>query len=82
MLEFKAVMGANGRIVIPVKCRNALHLTEGEIVVIRVNGEEANICSSKTAIKRAQDAVMKVMKGKKGLVKELIDARRTESKDE
>lgn len=82
MLEFKAIMGANGRILIPAKCREALHLSPGETVVIRVEGEEAKICSAKVAIAQAQCIVTQAMKGKKSLVNELIRTRRAESKHE
>lgn len=82
MQEYKAVMDENGRIVIPAKCRNSLHLTPGEIVVIRVQGEEARICSAKVAIEHAQKMVNQVTRGKKVLVNELIKSRRLETKNE
>ena len=82
MQEFKVIMGENGRIVIPAKCREALHLRAGEVIIIRVEGEEARICSTKIAIERAQKIVQQAMKGKKGLAKELIQFRRIEAKNE
>lgn len=82
MLEFKATMGANGRILFPAKCREALHLLPGETIIIRVEGDEARISSAKVALARVQKLVAKTMKGKKTLVDELIRARRAEAKDE
>lgn len=82
MLEFKATMGANGRILLPAKCRKALHLSPGETVIIRVEGEEGKICSANTAIRRAQKIVAQALKGKKSLVDELIKTRRIESDNE
>lgn len=81
MLEFKATMGANGRILLPAKCREALHLAPGETIVIRVEGEEAKICSAKVAIAKAQRIVTQAVNGKKSLVDELIKSRRAEAKN-
>lgn len=82
MLEFKATMSANGRVLFPAKCREALHLSPGETIIIRVEGNEAKICSAKVALEQAQKIVTQAMKGKKGLVDELIATRRVEHKHE
>lgn len=82
MLEFKTIMKSGGRLIIPAKCRKALHLTPGETIIIRVEGEEATICSAKIAVERAQRIVTSLMKGKKGLVEELLKARKAEVKNE
>jgi len=82
MLEFKSIMSENGRIVIPAKCREALHILPGEVVIIRVEGQEAKICSAKFAITQAQKIVAHAMKGKKSLVEELIKSRRREAENE
>ncbi len=81
MLEFKTTMSANGRIVIPVKCREALHLEPGETILIRIEGDEAKMYSAKAAIERAQRIVTDALKGKKVLVDDLLKTRRAETKN-
>lgn len=82
MHEYKSIMSQSGRIVIPAKCREALQLAPGEVVIIRVEGNEAKICSAKFAMTQAQKIVSQAMKGKKSLVEELIKSRRAEAKNE
>lgn len=82
LLEFHTKVGANGRILMPAKCRSALHLVEGDEIVIRVCNEEATLFSLKHAVKRAQGVVAKYTKGKKNLSKQLIAGRRKEAADE
>lgn len=82
MKEYRATMSPNGRIVIPAKCRKALNMQAGELIILRVVDKELHLCSINHSIKRAQDTVTQAMKGKKGLVNELIQERRAEADNE
>lgn len=82
MLEFKTKLSENGRIILPAKCREAMHISPGETIIVRVENDEARIISKKNLLARAQAAVTKLTKGKKSLVDELIKMRRSEAQDE
>jgi AbrB family looped-hinge helix DNA binding protein len=82
MLEFRAQLTEGGRIIIPAKCRQALHLSIGDEVIIRVVDNEAHIYSLQHAIKRAQALVTQRNKKKLKLTDMLIKERRSETKNE
>lgn len=82
MTEFRTQLTEGGRIIIPAKCRQALHLSIGDEVIIRVIDDEAHIYSLQHAIKRAQALVKQRNKKKLKLTDILIKERRAEAKDE
>ena len=82
MLEFRAQITEGGRMVIPAKCRQALHLAIGDEVIIRVDKDEARLYSLQHALKCAQELVQKRNKKKLNLTDMLIKERRSEAKNE
>lgn len=82
MLEFRAQLAEGGRIVIPAKCRQALHLSIGDEVIIRIENDEARLYSLQHALKHAQTLVKQRNKKKLKLADMLIKERRAEAKDE
>lgn len=82
MQEFRVQLSQGGRIIIPAKCREALGLSIGDEIVIRVIDEEAHIYSLQHAIKRAQSLVKERNKKKLKLTDMLIKERRAEGKKE
>lgn len=80
MLEFRVQITDGGRIVIPAKCRQALHLSIGDEVIIRVANDEAHLYSLQHAIKQAQELVKKRNTKKLNLTDMLIKERRSEAK--
>jgi len=81
MQEFRAVLAENGRIIIPAKCREQLHLKPGDELVLQINDEELRIFSVKHALERAKKLVQKHA-GKKNLVKQLKKMRNKDSLNE
>jgi bifunctional DNA-binding transcriptional regulator/antitoxin component of YhaV-PrlF toxin-antitoxin module len=71
MMSYRVPVAADGRIVMPKACREALHLTKGGEVLIQVEGHEARICSLQDAVKNAQALVKK---GKKNRTESLTTA--------
>ena len=59
-MEFKTKLSLNGRVLIPAQCRKMLNLQAGESIVIRVEGDEAKLFSSKTAIRHAQEIIANI----------------------
>ena len=82
MIPYHTKLGADGRIVIPAQCRQALKLSPGEEIIINVENEEAVMYSVEHAIKRAQAKVKQHTKGKVNLSQMLINMRRAEEKNE
>lgn len=70
-----------GRIVIPAAFRQAMNLSEGEEVVLRLDENGLHVHSMRQALDRAQKIVAKYA-GKRSLVDELIADRRKEAADE
>lgn len=82
MLEFRTQITAGGRIIIPAKCRQALHLSIGDDVIIKIVDDEAHIYSLQHALKRAQALIKQRNKKKLNLTDMLIKERRAEAKKE
>lgn len=60
MLSYKVNVAADGRIVMPKACREALNLgKEGGTILIRVYENEARLSSLEDAVKNAQNLVKK-----------------------
>jgi len=82
MHEYRAKMGQNGRILIPVQCRQELDLSPGDEVVIIVDDGVAKLFNVKYAIRSAQKTIKQYVKDKQSLSKELIKMRKEEAKNE
>lgn len=78
MLETRTKLGENGRIIIPVYYRRALHLEQGEELIIRLEDGELRLFSLKQSLKKAQAIVRKYNKDKKSLSKMLFAMRKEE----
>jgi AbrB family looped-hinge helix DNA binding protein len=81
MIEFRAKMSDNGRIIIPATCRRLLHLNPGEELIIRIDDDEMRISSVKQALKKAQALIRKKAKDK-NLLKQLKSLRHEDSTGE
>ena len=73
-------MGAQGRIVLPVGVREAVHLKTGDRLVVVVEEDGILLLTHEQAIRRAQATVRKYVKPGRDLVKELIEERRREAR--
>lgn len=81
MKEFRAKMGENGRIVIPVLFRRELNIEPGEELIMRMEKNELHVISSKQSLKNAQSKVQALAKGV-SLVKKLKSLRQEDKSDE
>jgi len=79
MQETITRMGTNGRLVIPAPLREALGLTAGDEVVLRVTDGELRLLSRAAAIERFQDLVRARVPADRLLSEELIAERRAEA---
>lgn len=70
-----------GRIVVPAAFRQAMNLSEGEEVILRLEEDGLHIYSARQALQRARSVVGKYV-SRKTLAEELISDRRKEAKDE
>lgn len=78
----KAQIGKGGRLVIPAPIRKALRLSEGDEVVLRLEGDELRILTVQQALKRAQGLVSKYVPRGHSLAGDLIAQRRREAERE
>ncbi len=79
--EFRARIGANGRIVIPVVCRKLLDFQADEELVLRVEEDGLHITNLKSTLKKAQSLVQRYAKDR-NLVEELKAQRAEDAKNE
>jgi len=80
MMSYRVQVAADGRIVMPKACREALHLTKGGEVLIQVEGSEARMFSLQDAVKNAQALVKKRKSGRtESLTEALFKMRREEA---
>lgn len=76
--EFRTHVTQGGRVVIPAACRQALNLTEGQEVVLRLEGDELRLYSVPQTLKRSR-ALLKKHAAGRSLAKELLAERRREA---
>ena len=80
MMSYRVQVAADGRIVMPKACREALHLTKGGELLIQVEGHEARMFSLQDAVKNAQALVKKQKKNRtESLTEALFRMRREEA---
>lgn len=81
MLEIKAKVAEDGRIVVPAGYSQALGLNVGDEVTLRLEGGEVHISVSdiEKAIQHAQELVRRYIPPGRSLADELIAERRMES---
>ena len=81
-LQTRALVGAKGRIVIPVEMREALGIDEGDKVILRVENHELHISTIRGCIRRAQERAAKYVKPGTLVSDELSAERREAAKHE
>lgn len=77
--EARARVNENGRIVIPATFREALGLSAGDEVVLRIEDDELRISTLQRRLQKAQRRVRQYVKPGRSLVDELIADRRKAS---
>lgn len=82
MLETRVKINENGRIVIPAQLREALGVSAGDEIVLRMEDEGLNVTTQKHRIKRAQQLISRHVDATRSLSDELIAERREAAKNE
>lgn len=80
MNEFKTKINDDGRIHLPVACRELLNISPGEEVILRVENHELKIISLKYSLQKAKNLVRKHAKNKK--LTDILKTMRTEDDHE
>jgi AbrB family looped-hinge helix DNA binding protein len=79
---YRARMGEEGRIVLPLDWRKAVHVSPGDELVIQAHEDGLHISTVQQAIERFQKLVAQHVPRDVDLVEELIRERRAEAEDE
>jgi AbrB family looped-hinge helix DNA binding protein len=79
MLQAKARLNANGRVVIPVAVREALDLRPGDEVIMRVDDGELRLSTRRQALARARRMIRHYIPDDEDLTQSLIEDRRREA---
>ena len=79
---YRTKIGEEGRIVLPLDWRKAVHAKPGDEVVIQVSDDGLHISTAQQAIERFQKLVAQFVPPEVDLVDELIRERRAEADDE
>ncbi len=79
--EFRARIGADGRIVIPMVCRKLLNFQADEELVLRVEEDGLHITNLTSTVKKAQALVQRYTKNQ-SLVEKLKALRAEDAKNE
>lgn len=81
-LQTRTLVGAKGRIVIPVEMREELGIDEGDKVTLQVENHELRISTIRGRIRRAQERAAKYVKPGTLVSDELSAERREAAKHE
>jgi AbrB family looped-hinge helix DNA binding protein len=81
-LQTRTLVGAKGRIVIPVEMREALGIDEGDKVILQVEDHELRISTIRGRIRRAQERAARYVKPGTLVSDELSAERREAAKHE
>ncbi len=81
-METRIHIGKGGRLVVPVKLRNALRIKAGDEIVARLENDSIRLIPMQQAVRLAQKAVKQYVPKGVSLVDELIRARREEAGSE
>jgi len=82
IVETRARVNENGRVVIPSSFRKALGIEVGDEVVLRIEDDELRITTQQRRIQRAQRRSRQYVKPGTSLVNELLAERRKAAKNE
>lgn len=78
----KLRLGPDGRVLIPAAFREALGLSEGDILIASIDDGALNLLTRRAAVKRAQAIVRQFVPDGVSLVDEIIEDRRREVEQE
>ena len=79
MMQAKAKLNANGRVVIPAAVRKALDFRPGDELIMRVEDGELRLSTRRQALARARRMIRHYIPGDEDLTQSLIDDRRKEA---
>ncbi len=79
MHEIRVRVGPGGRIVIPAACRQALDISIGDELILRLDDGGLRLLTAKQAIEQAQALVRRWVPAERSLADELIAERRAEA---
>jgi AbrB family looped-hinge helix DNA binding protein len=79
MLQARARLNANGRVVIPAAMRRALDLRPGDDLILRIEDGELRLSTRRQALARARRMIREVIPSDEDLTQSLIDDRRAEA---
>jgi AbrB family looped-hinge helix DNA binding protein len=82
MLQVRAKLHANGRVVIPAAVRRALDFRPGDELIMRVDNGELRLSTRRQALARARRAIRRYIPDDEDLTQSLIDDRRQEAERE
>jgi AbrB family looped-hinge helix DNA binding protein len=82
MLQAKAKLNANGRVVIPAAVRKALDLRPGDELIMRIEDGELRLSTRRQALARARRMIRRYIPSEEDLTQSLIDDRREEAERE
>lgn len=81
-MEFRAVVGENGRLILPVKIRKELNIEAGDRIVLMLDNKELHIRTLKDAVKNYQAVIKAKNINNISLVDSLKQSRKQEVEDE
>lgn len=82
MLQVRARLNANGRVVIPAAVRKALDLRPGDELIMRIEDGELRLSTRRQALARARRMIRECIPSDEDLTQSLIDDRRGEAERE
>jgi AbrB family looped-hinge helix DNA binding protein len=82
IMQAKAKLNANGRVVIPAPVRRALDLRPGDELIMRVEDGELRLSTRRQALARARRMIRQYIPEDVDLTQSLIDDRRKEAERE
>ena len=82
MMQAKAKLNANGRVVIPAPMRKALGLRPGDELIMRIEEGELRLSTRRQALARARRMIRQYIPEDVDLTQSLLDDRRKEAERE